>query len=117
MGAQSFKIMEKQKTQKEIQAKLLEQCRYYKGEQTNPYTGNKGMAWAYEAGWVNLRLTEIDNTTIQGYITQYNKAGLGNYKLKDKAGLGLKALLFVKFTDANMAGVHEYKEWFEEYSK
>lgn len=46
---------------------LLKSCRYYKGEDQNPFEGkdqNKSMLWFYESVWVNSSKSSVDDSIL-----------------------------------------------------
>lgn len=49
---------------------LLKLCRYYKGEDKNPYEGkdqNKAMLWSYEQIWLKMAGEDTPNSLLADY--------------------------------------------------
>lgn len=81
---------------KEVPNPLLKHCRYYKGEEINPYpNGNEAMFWEYEEKW--LRFNEIKKEFLKNAVDEYIEVGLSNFEIKDDTPLSLKALLFNRY--------------------
>ena len=81
---------------------LIEQCRYYKGEDKNPFDGveqNKAMLWFYELKWVEFNFT--DPTLLIEYVEDYNRAGLSGFNSADGVPITLKALLHNRYEKWN----------------
>lgn len=78
-------------------SELLKHCRYYKGENENPYEGkdqNKAMLWFYEWVWIN--------DTLQGHsfnemLEDYKEYGLEPFNADDGVPMSLKAQLFNRY--------------------
>lgn len=77
------------------QSEKLTICRYYRGEQTSPYSEqNKSMLWFYERCWVN----EKNGGLLSEYIFEYRAAGLSEFCNSDNIPISLKALLFNRYS-------------------
>lgn len=74
---------------------LLKFCRYYKGESSNPYEGDKAMFWGYEQIWI--RLSEQGAFEDSDMLEDYNMFGLKEFCKDDGIPITLKALLFNRF--------------------
>ena len=102
--------------------KLIDLCRYYKGEDNNPFEGkdqNKAMFWFYEKYWVEQTLKiekEGENSHAVKYIgemiSDYQNAGLWNFEVFDHVPLALKALLFNRYNHWNIGGTDGFKEFY-----
>ena len=76
---------------------LLKYCRYYKGEEESPFRDiapKKCSLWHDERAFV----TEAKNGTIQVYIKDYEAVGLGSFCADDGIPIGLKAMLFNRYS-------------------
>lgn len=75
---------------------LLNACRYYKGESSNPFTkGNKATFWEYEEKWIEL--TASNSAILANAIDEYIGAGLSDFEIGDDTPLSLKAMLFNRY--------------------
>lgn len=96
---------------------LLTLCRYYKGEEHNPFRDqNKSMLWSYERAWVYDMLNDSDS--LSSAIDDYIRVGLGLFEQFDKIPLTLKALLFSRYarTSNSIAeAVEPFKRFYKEY--
>lgn len=105
---------------------LMQICRYYKGEQNNPYDGkdqNKAMLWFYERCWVH----DTSKAQMQGngnvyaeYEREYATYGLEQFNASDGVSMSLKALLFNRYgrDSYSMAdAVDGFKEFYNKYYK
>ena len=96
---------------------LLTLCRYYKGEENNPFIDqNKSMLWSYERAWVYDMLNDSDS--LSSAIDDYIRVGLGLFEQFDKTPLTLKALLFNRYarTSNSIAeAVEPFKRFYKEY--
>ena len=73
---------------------LLSFCRYYKGEETNPYKGDlRANLWEYEKYWLEESLKE-DSDYLSELANEYISAGLLTWTETDGTPSLLKALLF-----------------------
>ncbi|MCD8301428.1 MAG: hypothetical protein LUC44_00240 [Prevotellaceae bacterium] len=105
--------------------KLIGLCRYYNGEEENPYrakdkkeldddTQNKAMLWFYERGWVNMF---VQGRLLQDYTDEYIVAGLGDFSRGDGIPTSLKALLFNRYRKCDGGTIWESAESFKEFYK
>ncbi len=100
---------------------LINLCRYYKGEEENPYErkdNNKAMLWFYEQGWVidTLRHGEEGGSCLEEYATDYISAGMVEFRRDDMIPMSLKALLFNRYMRGSMDGNTEpFKKFFNKY--
>lgn len=98
---------------------LLKFCKYYKGEENDPFEGsdqNKSMLWFYERAWVHEMSNDSKDLSI--YIEEYIRHGLRTFELFNNIPLTLKALLFNRFarTFQSMAeAVEPFKTFYIEY--
>ena len=61
-------LTNRQPRAKERRPKLIEQCRYYKGEKENPYIGTEDqMNWYYESCWVEQLSESYENARSYRY--------------------------------------------------
>lgn len=61
--------------------KLMECCKYYKGEKENPYKGeqNKACFWSYERAWL-LEFAKPQSRLLMSYLSQYTAVGLTYFR-------------------------------------
>lgn len=96
---------------------LLKSCRYYKGEDQNPFEGkdqNKSMLWFYESVWVNSCKSSVDDSIIGEYV----KYGLGDFEKHDNIPISLKALLFNRYAKSSFSmasAVEPFKAFYRKY--
>ena len=78
--------------------KLMELCRYYKGEKENPYKEeqNKACIWSYERAWL-LEFANPQSRLLMSYLRQYTAVGLTSFNTDDNVPITLKALLFNRY--------------------
>lgn len=79
--------------------KLLERCKYYKGEKLNPYEKletHKTLLWEYEKQWTEWYLSG-DKSRLIGYLNEYISDGMELFEDNDKTPITLKALLYNRF--------------------
>ena len=102
---------------------LIDYCRYYKGEEINPFEGkdqNKAMFWFYEKYWVNFKTQAANNNEagkhkenlISEYLTDYINCGLSNFSFNDNTPVTLKALLFNRYNHFSMCDVEGFKAFY-----
>lgn len=82
---------------------LIRCCRYYKGEEQCPYTGNEAMLWLYEMDWVNETIkiykdeSYAEQCALGSHLSEYIAAGLSDFSAEDNIPITLKALLFDRY--------------------
>lgn len=101
---------------------LIGFCRYYKGEDSNPYEGkdqSKAMFWFYESVWVRDTI-EVSKDTKQekehdcfNYLNDYVRSGLSQFEMTDGVPATLKALLFNRYGHWMQGSVESFKEWYK----
>lgn len=112
---------------------LISQCRYYKGEEENPFdlaartdpvAQNKAMLWFYEQSWVNANLHSYEtgepDPALSDYYDEYLfTAGLSDFEHDDGVPISLKALLlnrYAKWSGGGLAdAVDDFRKWYIEY--
>lgn len=104
----------------------LQFCRYYKGEETNPYEGkdmNKATLWFYESAWLH-EMQEIQQDekkekehTLFTYMDEYVNYGLSDFEMQDDTPASLKALLFNRYSHWNSADIDGFKKWYKSIYK
>ena len=84
---------------------LIKQCRYYNGEEENPYGegGDKAMFWFYERWWAE-KMANGDTDVLSFYLSLYERVGLTDFEEDDGVPITLKAILF-----------NRYEEWVGKY--
>lgn len=105
----------------------LQFCRYYKGEDSNPYDGkdnNKAMLWFYESAWLH-EMKEIQQDekqekehTLFVYIDEYVNCGLGDFEKTDDIPISLKALLFNRYARGSYSmqdAIKPFKTFYKKY--
>lgn len=107
-------------------AELMQFCRYYKGEQENPYEGkdqNKMMLWLYERAWIHDTLAVVDKGEVGEVagriLDEYLAAGLSEFENADGIPITLKSLLFNRYAQGNMSSradcVEAFKKFYKQY--
>ena len=99
--------------------KLMELCRYYKGERENPYKEeqNKACLWSYERAWL-LEFTKPQSRLLMSYLSQYTAVGLTCFSTDDNVPITLKALLFNRYARtqySNYEAVESFKRFYNKY--
>lgn len=104
---------------------LIKHCRYYKGEDENPFepdggeNQNKMMFWFYEQCWVNFTLATIkdknceDASILHSSLKEYIAHGLADFEQFDNVPIKLKALLFNRYCHWIGYQVDDFKEWYD----
>lgn len=93
---------------------LIEFCRIYKGEDTNPYEGgNQALFWEYEKSWVHHYLSGQHFTE---EISEYVGNGLAMFSLHDGVPMSLKALLFNRYARTAYAMIYAVEPFKEFYT-
>lgn len=102
---------------------LIQVCRFYKGEDENPFegkntgNGNAGILWFYERHWVKIILGDPNNRHPFGiYVDEYIHCGLEDFEKEDGTPLTLKALLFDRFAKgcwSKASAVEGFKEFYK----
>lgn len=96
---------------------LISCCRYYKGEDTNPYDEkepDKSIFWFYEQCWVKFMFDD-DGKYICNMSQEYEKYGLTDFEKSDGTPESLKALLFNRYSHWVMGDTDSFKRWYIEY--
>lgn len=102
---------------------LLQFCRYYKGEASNPYDGkdqDKAMLWDYERFWIEQNFSESGRNILADYLDEYASIGLSLFEMRDDTPATLKALLFNRYAKSaySMAdAVDGFKKFYQKYYK
>lgn len=77
---------------------LFNYCRYYKGEQSCPFTKqNDRMFWDYERIWCNMQTTH--DASMNDIVRDYNLNGFAEFEPYDGVPVSMKALLFNRMTN------------------
>lgn len=103
----------------------LQFCRYYKGEESNPYEGkdrNKAMLWFYESVWVRdmqkVNQDEKNEKEHTPYMDEYLGYGLADFEKMDDTPITLKSLLFNRYAKGCYSmqyAVEPFKKFYKEY--
>lgn len=95
---------------------LLKFCRYYKGQEDNPYKGkNEEWLFKYERHWCELMMK--DDEIISDFVNDYINAGLAHFSETDNVPITLKAIMFNRYAQHNeMFTIDEFKDWYKNYS-
>lgn len=102
---------------------LIQFCRYYKGEEENPYKGkdqNKAMLWGYEKAWISDNFSDNGKSILAEYIEDYASVGLALFEMHDDTPASLKALLFNRFAKTSYSiidAVEPFKKFYHQYYK
>jgi len=106
----------------------LQFCRYYKGENDNPFDGKDGtkaMLWFYERVWID-EMQEIAKDKEQkeshssfDYLDEYLNYGLADFEKMDNIPISLKALLFNRYAKSSYSmrdAVKPFKQFYSHLS-
>lgn len=103
---------------------LIKFCKYYKGEEKNPYEGkeqNEAMFWGYESKWIDFNFTKEGRELLADYITDYVSTGLAMFEMQDDTPASLKALLFNRYCHWSSGSmidcVEPFKTFYKKYYK
>ncbi len=102
-------------------------CRYYKGEEKNPFEDEQGvkidphsddaLLWFYEKRWVEMHMSE--SPILSDLVYDYTGVGLADFSIHDGVPLSLQALLFDRYCHtlygASYEHVDDFKEWYKTY--
>lgn len=93
---------------------LIKQCRYYNGEEENPYGegGDKAMFWFYERWWAE-KMANGDTDVLSFYLSLYERVGLTDFEEDDGVPITLKAILFNRYEEWAEGGPDDFKIWYE----
>lgn len=94
-------------------------CRYYKGEEINPFKdGNKAAFWDFERYWVvqTIKSDGEENKNLSEYINDYIRNGLGDFEKFDDTPMALKAIIFNRFAQG-FQSMDAAKEPFKDFYK
>lgn len=102
---------------------LIQFCRYYKGEEENPYKdGDKAYLWDYERVWVKETLASYKNEDVSFFspmLDEYLACGLREFEQMDDTPVTLKALLFNRYCHWNglpmVDCAKSFKRWYNEF--
>lgn len=95
---------------------LIKYCRYYRGENKNPYSGinqNKAMFWDYERFWI---LDSKREGAFSDMLTDYVNNDLDKFSFNDGVPINLKALLFNRYAQTAYSlrdAVEPFKEFYK----
>lgn len=104
--------------------RYLSQCRYYKGEQTNPYDipkykgTDKALIWFYESRWFEMVMENANHPLLVEYTFDYRTHGLTHFSESDGVPISLKALLLNRYYhyDGYLPNNPvSFKEWYQKY--
>ena len=96
---------------------LIKYCRYYKGEEHNPFDKvdqDKAMLWFYEMCFV----LDKSQAMFDEYISDYKAVGLSSFAEVDGIPIKLKALLFNRYARGAQSmrdAVEPFKKFYLEY--
>ncbi len=105
---------------------LIQFCKYYKGEETNPFEGkgvelqDKAMLWFYEKEWIQLNFTNEGRELLAEYINDYSTIGLSTFEMQSNTPASLKALLFnrhAKMSNSIFDDIEPFKSFYRQYYK
>ncbi len=104
-----------------MKSELLKQCRYYKGEKSNPFTsGIRSILWVAEHDWVERENVDEKEEALSDksseIMAEYRSAGLLDFEKSDGIWIGLKAALFHLLQHWN-EGIASHEDWQRFYKK
>ncbi len=84
------------------QDELLKYCKYYKGEDYNPFVDknqDKALFWDWEQKWLvwAAQHNDTDDNLLDTMLYEYIQAGMDNFEINDGVPISLKALLFNRY--------------------
>ena len=99
-------------------SQLLAYCRYFKGEESNPFEDkdqNKASLWFYESSWVcdMIKEKESMSSAIEDYVYY-----VGSFNPSDGVPTSLKALLFNRYArtcQSMTEAVEPFKRFYNKY--
>ena len=100
---------------------LIKFCRYYKGEDKNPFNGKdqmKSLMWEYECKWVEftIKASEDENgqeaKVLSSVLSDYIRVGLREFENMDDTPISLKAILYNRYYYWNEGG--DFTKWYKE---
>lgn len=104
---------------------LLPFCRYYKGENKNPFEGHPDDAlpllWSYERTWVHDTINGCKsggNSALASYLDEYLSVGMREFYQTDNTPATLKATLFNRFAkgyNSMLDAVPDFKAFYKKY--
>lgn len=89
---------------------LIKHCRYYKGEETNPYESKdsvKAMLWGLEFGWYCEMKNENEfgkSNILEESYGEYLQAGLADFKSDSLIPTSLRAYIFHRWLKSSYDG-------------
>ncbi len=99
-------------------------CRFYKGEEENPYNEdkdqNKAMLWFYEMYWVQDMIKGKNENSDFSILDEYVGVGLGLFEQFDGVPVTLKALLFNRYArtcNSLSDAIEPFKKFYKRYYK
>lgn len=91
----------------------IDYCRYYKGEDKNPYSDERSLLWDYERDWCEMQRKKSD--LLDTIMSDYNVAGLEDFECVDGTPVSLKAFLFNRYCHWSSGSPIECVEPFKQY--
>lgn len=91
---------------------LISFCRYYKGQDKDPYTNDqeKSFMWVLEKGWVECYQSDEGKERLASYINDYSNDGLSQFEMRDNTPASLKAYLYNRFQQWNEGD--GFEQWY-----
>ncbi len=95
----------------------LRYCKFYKGEDSNPFEGkdpNRAMLWFYERCWIKTYKT----ADFAEYLTEYSLVGLSQFEAQDTIPITLKSLIFNRYAKTYFTmldAVEPFKKFYKKY--
>lgn len=105
-------------------ADLLSFCRYYKGEEECPYSGNEAMLWLCEMDWTNETIRiykdekKAEQSVLSSHLSEYIAVGLSDFSTGDNIPITLKALLFDRYSRdvySKIDAIESFKIFYAKY--
>lgn len=100
---------------------LLRFCRYFKGEDSNPFPPQtlRYWIWEFEKQYVNESAeTRQLSPFLQDALTRYRRAGLSEFEKADGVPVFLKAVLYMLFLKGNELPLNnEFVRFYGEWKK
>ena len=93
-------------------------CKLYRGEKENHYSGDKAMIWNCERVWFNEKDKGDESDLLRSCMREYVMKGLIRFQWDDDTPMSLKAVLLNRYYHQDGIipyGCESFKEWYLKY--
>lgn len=88
-------------------------CRYYSGEEINPYEREEAWVWECERDYCAYCVCEDSSDVLDHCMDRYLRDGLGDFSPEGDFSLSFKAFMYVRFHKHRAdTRPNDFKEWF-----